>query len=178
MNDSKISVRYSKALFELAIEEGILNVVEADMRLILELSLNPDFKVLIESPVIPVSKKISIFNASFGDSLCDLSLKLAGQVISNGREQFLPAIARNLLESSRQYHGITEVTLTTAIAANEGVKKSIADMVSAKFMTEVKLKEIVDENIIGGFILRVDDNLIDASVKTRLRKIRKSLTEK
>jgi F-type H+-transporting ATPase subunit delta len=178
MNDSKISVRYAKALFELALESDSLSGVEADMRLILELALTPDFRVLIENPVIPPSKKQEIFTAAFVGKLNKLTMSLAAQVIRNSREQFLPAIARNFIEMSIREQGITEVTLTTAIKAGSEVKKSITELVARTFNTKVSLHEVVDSDLLGGFILRVDDNLIDASVRNRLRKIEKAMTEK
>lgn len=178
MNDSKISVRYAKALFELALETGNLPGVEADMRLILELASTPDFRVLIENPVIPPSKKLSIFTASFEGKLHKLTMSLAAQIIRNSREQFLPAIARNFIDMSVRQQGITEVTLTTAVKASEEVRKSITEMVARTFNTIVSLKEVVDSDLMGGFILRVDDSLIDASVRNRLRKIEKAMSEK
>jgi F-type H+-transporting ATPase subunit delta len=177
MNDSKISVRYAKALFELALESASLPAVEADMRLILELSLTPDFRVLIDNPVIPPSRKLGVFTAAFGGKLHNLTMALAAQVIRNSREQFLPAIARNFIDMSVREQGITEVTLTTAVRASEEVKKSITELVARTFNTIVSLEEVVDGDLIGGFILRVDDNLIDASVRNRLRKIEKAMTE-
>jgi len=178
MNDSKISVRYAKALFELARETDSLPGVEADMRLILELGSTPDFRTLIENPVIPPSKKLAIFTAAFGGRLQTLTMALAGQVIKNTREQFLPSIARNFIEMSVREQGITEVTLTTAVKASDEIRKSISELVARTFNTIVSLEEVVDSDLIGGFILRIDDNLIDASVRNRLRKIEKAMTEK
>ncbi len=60
---------------------------------------------------------------------------------------------------------------TTAV---EKIKKQITELISGIFKTKVELKEIVDIDIIGGFVLRVEDNLIDASVRAKLRKIEKS----
>ncbi|MBE3086833.1 MAG: F0F1 ATP synthase subunit delta, partial [Bacteroidetes bacterium] len=67
--------------------------------------------------------------------------------------------------------------LTTAVKAEANVKKQIADLISEDFKTKVVLKENIDADIIGGFILRVDDNYIDASIRNKLRKIKKSLKE-
>jgi len=175
MNDSKISVRYAKALYELALENDKLVVVESDMKLLLEISELEDFRTLIQNPVIPSSKKIEIFNSAFKAGLSDLSLSLANQLFRSGREQYIPAIARNFIKSSVKQRGITQVSLTTAVTASNKVKKDIEKMVSEKFSTQVLLKEIVDKDIVGGFVLRIDDNMIDASVRNRLKKIRKTI---
>jgi F-type H+-transporting ATPase subunit delta len=107
-----------------------------------------------------------------------MSFSLIRQVIKNGREQFLPAIARNFISSSIRHRGITQASLTTAINSSDKVKREIRKLVSEHFKTEVSLKEVVNKEIIGGFILRVEDTLIDASVRDRLRKIHKALTNK
>lgn len=178
MNDSKISVRYAKALFELALEKNKLVEIEADMRLIQEISLMDEFRALLANPVVVPTKKEQVFNIAFKGALDSLSFSMIRQVIKNGREQFLPAIARNFISSSVRHRGITQTSLTTAVKASDRVKKEIINMVSEYFKTEVSLKEVVNKEIIGGFILRIDDSLIDASVRNRLRKIHKALTNK
>ena len=178
MNDSKISVRYAKALFELALEKNTLVEIEADMRLIQEISLMEEFRTLLENPVVVPTKKEEIFNKAFKGALNSLSFSLIRQVIRNGREQFLPAIARNFISSSVRHRGITQASLTTAVKASDKVKEEIIKMLSDYYKTEITLKEMVNKEIIGGFILRVDDTLIDASVRNRLRKIHKALTSK
>ena len=58
---------------------------------------------------------------------------------------------------------------------DEKVKKQISGLISDLFRTKAELEEVIDPEIIGGFILRVDDNYIDASVRTKLNKIKKEL---
>ncbi|NTV84264.1 MAG: hypothetical protein HGA23_08200 [Bacteroidales bacterium] len=55
------------------------------------------------------------------------------------------------------------------------IKKQVSSLIEKLFNTRVDLKENIDESIIGGFILRVEDNYIDASVRTKLRKIKAEL---
>lgn len=178
MNDSKISVRYAKALFELALEKDKLVEIEADMRLIMEISLLDDFRNLLANPVVLPSKKEEIFVIAFKGALSSMSFSLIRQLIRNGREQFLPAIARNFISSSEKHRGITQASLTTAVRVSDKVKRDIIKMVSKQLRTEVVLREVVNKDIIGGFILRVDDTLIDASVNNRMRKIKKAITNR
>ena len=66
MNDSKISVRYSRALFQSALEKNILDKVNQDMILISEICKVPETKEFLKSPVIVPSKKIEIFHKMLG----------------------------------------------------------------------------------------------------------------
>jgi len=96
-------------------------------------------------------------------------------VVKNGREAYIPAIARVFIHDTKEYNGITETLLTTAVKVDTGIKKQVTDMIADLFKTNVDLKENIDVSIIGGFILKIEDNYIDASVRNKLRKIRKEL---
>jgi F-type H+-transporting ATPase subunit delta len=175
MNDSKISVRYSRALFQSALEKKILDKVNQDMILITEICKVPETKEFLKSPVIVPSKKIDIFHKILGDNVEMITLSLIDLVVKNGRESFLPAIARVFINETMKHRGITKSVLTTASKVDEKVKNQISELISDVFSTKADLEEVTDPEIIGGFILRVDDNYIDASVRTKLNKIRKEL---
>jgi F-type H+-transporting ATPase subunit delta len=176
MNDSKIPVRYSRALFQTATEKNLLDKVNADMIFISELCKIEEVKEVLGSPIIRPSRKIAIFHALFENRTENITLSLVDLLIKNGRESFLPAVARVFIDVTLQYKGITETYLTTAVPVNDKIKKEISDLITSIFRTKVELKETVDKDIIGGFILKVNDNYIDSSVKTKLRKIKKELT--
>ena len=176
MNDSKISVRYSKAIFQSAIDENNLDKVNRDMLLILEVCSTTEMKEFLQSPVIRPSKKQEILRNILKGNIEDITLILIDLVVLNGRESFLSAIARNFISATRKYKGITEVVLTTAVPVNEKIKKQIEELVTRVFNTKVDLNETVDKEIIGGFVLKVEDNFIDASVRNKLKKIQKELT--
>jgi F-type H+-transporting ATPase subunit delta len=175
MNDSKISVRYSRALFETAREKNIIEKINSDMIFILELSKTPEMKEFLENPVIAPSKKTTVFHKMLDGNVHETTLSLIDLLVKNGREVFLPGIARAFIHETYMNKGITEAVLTTAIPVDSSVKKQISDLVEKNFSTKVELKEVVNPEIIGGFILRVDDNYIDASVRNKLRKVKKEL---
>lgn len=176
MNDSKISVRYSKALFQSALEKNILGRINEDMMLVSEVCNTPEIKEVLASPIIVPSKKSEIFHAIFGSLLHNLSLSMIDLVVRNGREKFLPAIARVFHYEIKKHEGITESVLTTAIKVTPEIRRQVVDLIASIFKTRVDLMENIDENIIGGFILRIEDHYIDASVRSKLAKIRKELT--
>jgi F-type H+-transporting ATPase subunit delta len=175
MNDSKISVRYSRALFQSALEKNILDKVDQDMKFISEICKIPETKEFLHSPIIVPSKKEAIFHKILGDNVEKLTLSLIDLVVKNGREAFIPAIARVFIHETKKYKGITESVLTTAVKVDAKIKKQISDLISDVFKTKVELEEVIDNELIGGFILRIDDNYIDASIRNKLRKIKKEL---
>jgi F-type H+-transporting ATPase subunit delta len=175
MNDSKISVRYSRAIFQSAVEKKNLDKVYQDMIFISEICRTPETKEFLQSPIISPSKKQAIFHKMFDGNIEKITLSLIDLTVKNGRESFIPAIARNFIHETKKYRGITESVLTTAVKVDDEVKKQITTLISDIFKTTVELKETVDPEIIGGFILQIDDNYIDASIKNKLRKIKKEL---
>lgn len=175
MNDSKISVRYSKALFETAVEKNILDKVNQDMLFISEICKLPEMKDLLSSPIIFPSKKIEILHKMLDGNVEKITMSMIDLSVGNGRESFIPAIARVFVHETMKYKGITKSLLTTAVKVDPGVKKQITDMIGELFKTKVEMEETIDPDIIGGFILRVDDSFIDASLKNKLRKINKEL---
>lgn len=175
MNDSKISVRYSRALFQSALDKKILDSVNRDMILIAEICKMAETKDFLRSPIIVPSKKIGIFHKILGDNVEKITLSLIDLVVKNGRESYLPAIARVFIHETLKHKGITKSVLTTAVRVDEKIKTQISAMISDVFRTKVELEEVVDAEIIGGFILRVDDNYLDASVRNKLNKIQKEL---
>jgi len=173
MNQSKISVRYSRALFQSALEINLLDKVYQDMRFVLEICRMPEVKEMLGSPIIVPSRKTRILHVIFGKNLQKLTLALFDLTVKNGRESSLPAIARDFISETMKYRGITETVLTTAVKIDTGLREKISAIVADLFKTKIELRENVDENIIGGFILKVGDNYFNASIKNKLRKIRK-----
>ncbi|MCU0362128.1 MAG: ATP synthase F1 subunit delta [Bacteroidales bacterium] len=175
MNESIISVRYSRALFQSALEKKILDKVLDDMHLVLEVCRIPEATELLGSPIIVPSRKIAALRAVLGGRVQELTLALTGLLVENGREKHLPAVARNFIHETMKHKGVTESLLTTAVRTDDKIKGEISRFVSDKFNTKVELKDNVDPEIIGGFILRIGDKYIDASIRSKLRKISKEL---
>jgi len=178
MNDGKISVRYARALFQSALDKKMLDKVYRDMVLISEVCTIPEFKEVLESPIIVPSIKNRIINNTFGKNIEQITSSFLGLIVRNGRENYLPGITREFIRSTKEHKGITESVLTTAVKINDDLKQQISDIITGIFKTKVELSEVIDKNIIGGFILKVEDNYIDASVRYKLRKIEKELKSK
>lgn len=176
MNEGKIPVRYAKALFETALSRKAVDKVFEDMNYVGEACRIPQIAELLVNPVITPSRKTSILKEIFGKEISDLTMSLIGLMVKNGREAFLPSVARNFRDLTLKYKGITETSLVTAVPVSNKTKKTIEDFISGKFNTKVILKENIDPELLGGFVLKVNDYFIDASLRSRLRKIRKELS--
>ena len=175
MNTNRISVRYAKALFELALEENKAEKINNDMRLFSAVSGEPEFRNFLENPVIFPSEKQKVFNKIFKNKVDELSLKFFKLLSNNNRELFLKAIARNYSDFYRKHFGIKYVEIVTPFLADQKFKNDVSNIIATEFKTKVELTDKVDPEIIGGFIITVGGIQYDASVSSKLKDIKKEL---
>jgi len=145
------------------------------MVFVLRLSAMEDFRSIINSPIINNTRKREIMKALFRDNVHDISFSLINLALDNNRESYLPAIARVYIDMADRHEGITKVSLKTAVRLSESTRKKFIEIIEGDMDTKTDLKEIVDSSIGGGYILRIEDLNIDASLKTQLERIRKEL---
>ena len=175
MNESKISVRYAKALFESASEKGILDEVREDMEELQQVCVIPEFEYLVVTPVMKESQKCDVVHKIIGNKVNKLTLAMLDLIFRNGREQYLPAIARNYIDLYKKEKGIISASITSAAPLTDMARKQIEKIIRDAFKSPVELVAESNEKLIGGFIIRVDDQQYDASVATNLRKVKKQL---
>lgn len=175
MNDSKISVRYAKALFESAEEKKILDQIRKDMVVIQSVSQVPEFKVLLTSPVIKPSQKLEIMEKVLSGQVDALTLSLLKLVIKNGREEYIPGIARYFTDLYKQHKGIVSAIFTSATPVSKELREQVEKVVRDALKTQVELVTDESEELIGGFVLRIEDQQYDASVARSLKKMKTQL---
>ena len=176
MKSSKSASRYAQALLDLAIEQNKVDTVAADMNYMATLCAeNPDLENMLQSPVVKADKKISVLNAIFDqfDKLTNLFVEL---IVKNGREAYLSQIASSFDVLLKAHQGIVPVTLISAQKLDDKVKNEIVSKVQASVKGTVELTEKIDTDLIGGFIVRMGDNQIDASVASQINKLKQRLT--
>ncbi|MFV0377226.1 MAG: ATP synthase F1 subunit delta [Mangrovibacterium sp.] len=178
MDHSKVSIRYAKAFFSLAKEKNLLIPLRKDVELVFQLcQKSTDFRLLLESPVVKTSQKIKLAKAIFSQQLNPLTMKFLELVFSNNRESELAGICRNFLLFYRQNLGVKTATITTAVEMDTTILEQIQAKLEKELKAQVELNKQVDPKLIGGFVLRIDDQQVDASVSAQLRKVKEKLLQ-
>jgi len=177
MNDSKISVRYAKALFELANENDEIETIRQDVEIIESTVKLQDFNLLIENPVVRTSQKQKIFNELFKDAVSKNCLDFIKLIVKNKREKYLAAIVRNFLELYRNKQGIKKAVITSAVEIDRQTLEKVKTLLQSELKAKIEFKHEIKKEIIGGFILKVDDKQIDSSLATMLSSLKRELTE-
>jgi F-type H+-transporting ATPase subunit delta len=176
MDQSKINVRYAKAFFTLAKEKGLTLELRKDAGLIASVcESSSDFILMLESPVVKTSQKAEALKRIFEGKINVLSLNFLLLITENKRENYLSGIFRNLEDMYRHEEGIKSAVLTSARPLNEMIVLQVRKILETEFDAKVELSQKVDERLLGGFVIRVEDKQYDASLSTQLRKIREQL---
>lgn len=176
MKSTKAASRYAKALLDLAIEQNKLEVIAADMKYLAQVNdETPDFQVVLKSPVINTPKKISIFSEIFGQ-FDELTTKFVNLIINNRREFMLAEIAHSFEAQLKAHNGIVPITLISAVQLSGSTKKDILAKVEKSINGTLEVTEIIDETLIGGFIIRMDDVQVDASIASQFNNLKQRLT--
>jgi len=177
MNESQISVRYAKALLQSAAGKGLLDEVYDDMAILEETGRLKDFKYMLLLPSLQPSQKSKIAASVLEKYVSGLTMAMIHLVIHNKREEYLSGIARNFRELYRKAKGISHAKLVTAQPVDEKTMEKIRTLIGKTYESEVELSAAVKEEIIGGFILTVEDRQYDASVTSSLRSTKKKLLQ-
>lgn len=176
MKISKSASRYAQALLDLAIEQNKLDAVAADMKYMATVCAeNPELELMLQSPVVKADKKLTVLNAIF-EQFDQLTKMFVDLIVKNGREAYLSQIASSFDVLLKEHHGIVPVTLISAQKLDDKVKKEIVSKVQASITGTVELTEKIDADLIGGFIVRMGDTQIDASVASQINKLKQRLT--
>ncbi|NQX90682.1 MAG: ATP synthase F1 subunit delta [Flavobacteriales bacterium] len=177
MSLSKAAKRYAVSLLDLAKEKGLVDQCMSDMELInTTVSESKDLELLLKSPVVNTDKKTAIFDSVFGAHLNDLSKAFVNIITAKGRENLLGEIAASYISLVKADRNILVAEVTTATKLSDGLRQEVLSVVSKMQEGEVELVEKIDPSIVGGFLLRVGDKMIDSSVQSKFRKLRQEFT--
>jgi F-type H+-transporting ATPase subunit delta len=177
MNESQISVRYAKALFQSASEQKVLDEVHRDMELLTSTCKLEEFQYMLVLPTLQPSQKIKICESIFEKKLSGISISMINLSIKNKRESYLPGIARYYRELYRKEKGVRFASLVTAQAVDDKAMEGVRKLIKKAYDSEVELTASVDRDVIGGFVLTIEDMRYDASVASNLRKLKKQLLQ-
>jgi F-type H+-transporting ATPase subunit delta len=176
MKAGRIAVRYAKALFLAARDQGVLDTVRDDMETILTAVTDlAEMRLLLESPVVETRKKTSIVVSLFEGKVGDLALDFLRLVTSKGREEYLDAMCRHYIRLYKAEKGIKIAQMETARPLSKEIRQKMVSLIAHAFNADIELVEEVKTDLIGGFVLRVEDQQLDSSVKGKLGRIRKQL---
>lgn len=176
MNQSKVAVRYAKAYYETCIEQNCLESGHKDIELLSNaISSISDLRLILNDPIAKPSMKIAALETLLSGKVSALTINFVRLVLLNKRESDLASIARNFLLRYKLAKGFADVKLISAQQLDNASIDKIKVAVERNFNVKADFEVSVDTDLIGGFVLRVDDVQYDSSVATKLKNIKKTL---
>lgn len=181
MNQGLIPRRYAKALYKFALEHGNDTVIYKLMNTLVESFVaNPDLQTVMSNPFVGDADKRKLLMTAAGAKESDKDfadfLKL---LVDNNRIDMIQSIALAYRDLYRQEHHIYEVSVTSAAPLDAEEEQRLKSMIAARlFGGSMEYKASVDPDLIGGFVIRINNERLDASVENELRQMRIKLLSK
>jgi len=173
---SRVAVRYSKALFELAVEQKIVEPVQNDLALIDKLCReNEEFDAALTNPLIDEPVKARVLRTLFEQTIHQLTYRFLQLLSKKRRIGFLREIIEHYNARVLEYQGVLPAVLLSADTLSREQVAKIKERIEAISGKSVLLSEELNPALIGGFIVRIRDTIIDLSVKTQLERLRTQL---
>ncbi len=174
MSEIKISKRYANALYEFAAEQNMADRIFDDMSLVYNSAKgSKELRNFLRSPVIKVKKKFQVLKAVFGDAVSDVTIHFVEIITKARRERFLHLIAEQYIRIYKESKGIKTAVVKTAVELSDKIKKEIIEMLEKQTGSKIELDEEVKADLIGGFVITLDNKEIDTSIKSKLNRMRK-----
>ena len=170
-----VARRYADAAFEIGRADGTLETWEGDLATLREALGDERLRRLMEHPAVAFSDKEKVLRTVL-KGVADEPLALALLMVRRGRPGAINAMVERFGELVRRERGISLAEVRTALPLDDRQRTAIAERLRVLTGDRVEMNEKVDETLIGGISVRIGDRLYDASVRSRLERLRARLT--
>lgn len=169
----KAAGRYASALLNIALEKDSLKSVYEDMLFLQETIGNSrDLQLFLKSPLIKKAVKINALDEIFGNKISDLTKNLLHLLSDKSREKLLYDITRAFVVLHKAHHGIIDIDVESAFELDKSQIDDLKAKLEKSTGKTVEMNVSVNEELIGGLKVRIDDTVIDGSVKHKLSQLK------
>lgn len=175
MTNPRLAIRYAKSLLDLAQEQGKLEEVFNDIKMLDNICKSSrEFANVLKSPIIKEDKKNKIIESVTEGRISLLTSSFIKLLGSKGRESNLVEIISAFIDQYNIVKGIHKVKLTTAVEVSDAVKNDFISKIKASEGIEnIELEASVDDSLVGGFVLEMEEWKADASIRRDLMDVQK-----
>lgn len=167
---------YAQAILDLAVDAGQAEAVAAELAELRSLvEANPDLALFLASPSIGVAEREALLQRVFEGKLSRLLLNFLGVVNAKGRLSLLRSMAQAYQELLDEKMGRVKAEVTVAVRLSDDDLEHVRQGLNKALKKDVQVQQKVDDSILGGLVVKVEDKLMDASVRAQLEAMRKQL---
>ncbi len=174
MLTSKVAKRYAQGLLNFTKETGDTMSVFAEMKDIVKtVDKSRELQNFFASPIVDSKKKGEIAKEIF-KGFSPVAQNFLQLIIKQGREAELQNVAQAFVDKVEDMNGVQRITLTSATElSQENISQILASTNLVNHNNKFDVRAVIDPEIVGGYILRVGDQQIDNSVRTKLSRLKK-----
>lgn len=173
---SRAAIRYAKAILDFATEANKASEVNADMKsIVIAVEESTELKDFLSNPIVKKEVKRAALAQIFVTVQPETN-KLFDLLLENKRFEILHYIALEYNVLFDEKNGVQVATVTTAFAITPELEKHVLDKISTFSDKKITIKNIVNPDIIGGFILRIGDMQYNASVANKLQELKREFS--
>ncbi|MFP4641178.1 MAG: ATP synthase F1 subunit delta [Dehalococcoidia bacterium] len=176
MAENIAAKRHAQAVFQIALENNQLEKWRSDLSLIASAFSQEELIAILEDPKIGFEDKFSLVKRCLPD-ISDLALNLANLLVVRRRVRIASKLAEEYNRLVDAHEGRKHAEVTTAVPVDKSIEKKLTEQLSELTESKVALSTKVDPQIIGGFVARIEDQLIDGSLRSKLESLRHTLRE-
>jgi len=170
---SRIAIRYSKALFELALEKKQLSDIESDLVSIKkQITESDEFQRYLLNPLVPAKSKTELLIKTFKGSIENLTMNFLVLTSSKRRSEFLKEIIEKFEVLALEHNEIIAAQVYSAVPLNSDQTDAIRFRLEKKTGKKVQLEEITEQSLLGGFIVKIRDSVIDYSLRRQMERLK------
>jgi len=170
---SKAARRYASAYLQTVLELDKLEDAKKDMELIHSVIANSrDLQLFLKSPIVRSNKKMSALTEIFESQVGDEAMHLITLLVKKKREALLQAISKGVLNLYNIEKNIIEVDVKTAYNLTKNQEKTLLQSLEKRTGKNVKMDLRVDASILGGVVIKIDDTVINDSVKHKISQLK------
>lgn len=178
MKSTRAAGRYSKALLELAIERNELEQIKDDALVVLNAIHNSrELRNLLASPVVKPLQKQAILVQIFEKNTSLLTTQFITLLVKQGRGGILEEVYLAFMSQYRDSKNILEATFITSTQVPAATIAALKSMLEKATSKNVEVKQTVDANLIGGYIVDMQNYRLDASLAGGMKKLKKELSK-
>ena len=168
--------RHAQAVFEIAVEKSALDVWRSDLDLMAGVFGSVELIPVLESPKIRFEDKAEVVARNLS-GVSPMAINLAKLLIQKHRVRLMPQIAKEYGVLMDRQRGIEHAEVTTATKIDFSTELKIKDELAKITGSKIELTMTIDHAIIGGFVARVGDKVIDGSVRNKLQNLKRNISQ-
>ena len=176
MAGTRAAIRYAKAVLSLATDKKSADAVNGDMQSIANtISESKELGDTLKSEIVKAEIKKTILLKAFPNSNA-LTKELFNVLLENKRMELVEQVATKYTELFDIQNGQENAVVTTAVPMTNDIEIKVLAKIKELTNKAVTVENVIDEDILGGFILRVGDVEYNASIQNRLNKLKREFT--